>query len=85
MDVTTVADDLVVFHDGARAIRFEGLEPDTEHELAGITVRTLPRPPGELGRGGAAELDGPGRLTAADTPVVPPPLRPYCGSLGGTT
>ncbi len=48
MDVTTVADDLVVIHDGARAIRFDGLEPDTDHELAGITVRTLPRPPGEL-------------------------------------
>ena len=48
MDVTTVADDLVVIHDGATAMRFDGLEPDTEHELAGITVRTLARPPGEL-------------------------------------
>ena len=48
MDVTTVADDLVVMHDGARVSRFEGLEPDTEHELLGIAVRTLPRPSGEL-------------------------------------
>jgi Icc protein len=48
MDVTTVADDLVVMHDGARVIRFDGLEPDTEHELDGIVVRTLPRPPGAL-------------------------------------
>ncbi|HEX4982181.1 MAG TPA: metallophosphoesterase [Ilumatobacteraceae bacterium] len=48
MDVTTVADDLVVIHDGIRVNRFEGLEPDTEHVLGGIEVRTLPRPPGEL-------------------------------------
>jgi 3',5'-cyclic-AMP phosphodiesterase len=48
MEVTTVADDLVVMHEGARVSRFEGLEPDTEHELLGITVRTLLRPSGEL-------------------------------------
>ena len=48
MDVTTVADDLVVIHDGIRVHRFDGLEPDTEHQLGGIEVRTLPRPPGEL-------------------------------------
>jgi 3',5'-cyclic-AMP phosphodiesterase len=48
MDVTTVTDDLVVLHDGARVMRFDGLEPDTEHELGGIVVRTLRRPPGEL-------------------------------------
>ncbi|MGH9133666.1 MAG: metallophosphoesterase family protein [Ilumatobacteraceae bacterium] len=48
IDVTTVADDHVVFHDGGRMHRFDGLEPDTEHELLGISVRTLPRPPGEL-------------------------------------
>jgi 3',5'-cyclic-AMP phosphodiesterase len=48
VDVTTVADDLVVVHRDGRASRYEGLEPDTEHELDGVTVRTLPRPPGEL-------------------------------------
>jgi 3',5'-cyclic AMP phosphodiesterase CpdA len=48
VDVTTVADDLVVVHDGVRARRYEGLAPDTEHDLDGITVRTLPRPSGEL-------------------------------------
>jgi 3',5'-cyclic-AMP phosphodiesterase len=48
MDVTTVADDLVVIHDDGRVRRFDGLEPDTELELLGIRVRTLPRPPGEL-------------------------------------
>jgi Icc protein len=48
MDVTTVADDLVVLHDGLHVHRFEGLEPDTDHLLQGIEVRTLPRPPGEL-------------------------------------
>ncbi len=48
MDVTTVADDLVVIHDGTQVSRFDGLEPDTELRVAGIEVRTLPRPPGEL-------------------------------------
>ena len=48
MDVTTVADDLVVIHDGTHVNRFDGLEPDTEHVLSGVEVRTLPRPPGEL-------------------------------------
>lgn len=51
-EVTTVADDLAVLHvvrDGAAAAhRFFGLEPDTEYELLGASVRTLPRPPGEL-------------------------------------
>jgi 3',5'-cyclic AMP phosphodiesterase CpdA len=48
MDVTTVADDLVVIHDGDQVARFDGLAPDTDHELMGIRVRTLRRPPGEL-------------------------------------
>lgn len=52
IDVTTVADDLVVLHvvtDGVPAAhRFEGLRPDTEYELLGTTVRTLARPGGEL-------------------------------------
>jgi len=48
MDITTVADDLVVIHDGLDVRRHEGLEADTEHDLDGVTVRTLPRPDGEL-------------------------------------
>jgi 3',5'-cyclic AMP phosphodiesterase CpdA len=48
VDVTTVADDLVVVHDGTTVRRYEGLPPDTEHELGGRLVRTLPRPAGEL-------------------------------------
>jgi 3',5'-cyclic AMP phosphodiesterase CpdA len=48
VDVTTVASDLVVLHDGARVERHEGLAPDTEHRIGDLTVRTLPRPPGEL-------------------------------------
>ncbi|HZU72960.1 MAG TPA: metallophosphoesterase [Acidimicrobiales bacterium] len=58
-EVTTVGYDEVVIHtpagpDGsggwrpAEAHRFADLAPDTEHRLMGLTVRTLPRPPGEL-------------------------------------
>lgn len=48
MDVTTVADDLVVIHDGLEVRRHSGLAADTEHALDGVLVRTLPRPDGEL-------------------------------------
>lgn len=48
MDVTTVADDLVVIHDGVAVRRYEGLAPDTDHDLDGVRVHTLPRPDGEL-------------------------------------
>lgn len=48
MDITTVADDLVVMHDGERVHRFDGLSPDSDHEFLGHRVRTLPRPSGEL-------------------------------------
>ncbi len=48
MDVTTVADDLVVIHDGATAHRFTGLVPDTDHDLLGCRVRTLRRPSGRM-------------------------------------
>jgi 3',5'-cyclic AMP phosphodiesterase CpdA len=48
MDITTVADDLVVIHDGLVVNRYDGLTPDTEYDLHGATVRTLPRPEGEL-------------------------------------
>ena len=48
VDITTVADDLVVAHDGARVIRREGLAPGTTVEVEGATVRTLDRPGGNL-------------------------------------
>jgi 3',5'-cyclic-AMP phosphodiesterase len=48
VELTTVADDLVVVHDGTSVRRYDDLLPDTDHEFDGIAVRTLPRPPGEL-------------------------------------
>jgi Icc protein len=48
LEVTTVADDEVVLFDGPSMARYEGLAPDTDHDLDGVTVRTLPRPSGEL-------------------------------------
>ena len=48
MDITTVADDLIVIHDGTTVHRFDDLRPDTEHHVLGRTVRTLGRPNGEL-------------------------------------
>lgn len=47
LELTTVADDEVVLHDGPVVHRHEGLAPDTEHVLDGVAVRTLPAP-GEL-------------------------------------
>ena len=37
-----------MLHEGPTVHRFDGLAPDTEHELAGVTVRTLPHPGGAL-------------------------------------
>lgn len=48
MDVTTVADDLIVAHEGVVVHRLEHLEPSTEYDLGVHVVRTAPRPPGEL-------------------------------------
>jgi 3',5'-cyclic AMP phosphodiesterase CpdA len=48
VDVTTVADDLVVLHEGTHALAYDGLAPDTSYRFDGIEVRTLPRPDGEL-------------------------------------
>ncbi|HEX2042110.1 MAG TPA: metallophosphoesterase [Acidimicrobiales bacterium] len=47
MELTTVADDEAVLHDGLRVVRHGGLAPDTEYELDGVAMRTLPRPPGD--------------------------------------
>jgi len=46
-EVTTVADDEVVAFDGTEVRRWTGLEPGTDHDLDGVHVRTLDRPPGE--------------------------------------
>jgi predicted phosphodiesterase len=48
LEITTVADDLVVLHEGTTVHRFDGLEPNTPYELRGQSVRTLPRPAGGL-------------------------------------
>lgn len=48
MDVTTVADDLVVVHDGLSVARFVDLTPGTTYTFLGNEVTTLARPEGEL-------------------------------------
>ncbi len=48
MDITTVADDLIVAHEGVDVHRLDGLAPDTEHQVGMHTVRTSSRPRGEL-------------------------------------
>jgi Icc protein len=45
-ELTTVADDEAVLHDGPRVIRRDGLMPDSDYEVEGISFRTLPRPGG---------------------------------------
>ena len=47
IEVTTVADDEVVLHDGAAVFVHRDLAPDTTYEFEGVEVRTLARPPGE--------------------------------------
>ncbi len=47
MELTTVADDEVVFHDGTTLHRHAGLAPDRDHVLHGQAVRTLARPAGQ--------------------------------------
>jgi 3',5'-cyclic-AMP phosphodiesterase len=47
MDLTTVADDEAVVHDGLAVRRYPGLEPDHDHEIDGFAFRTLARPAGE--------------------------------------
>ena len=42
-ELTTVADDEAVIHDGPEALTYSGLEPDAEHEIGGFTFRTLPQ------------------------------------------
>lgn len=47
MDLTTVADDEAVLHDGVEVREHPGLAPGTTYDLDGHRFRTLPRPPGE--------------------------------------
>ena len=47
-ELTTVADDMAVFHIGTRVVRHLNLEPDTEYTEHGITFQTLSRPTGAL-------------------------------------
>jgi len=47
MDLTTVADDHAVVHDGLAVRHYDGLEPDTVYEFDGFAFRTLARPAGE--------------------------------------
>jgi 3',5'-cyclic-AMP phosphodiesterase len=47
MDLTTVADDEAVMHDGTTIHAYPDLQPATVYELGGHSFRTLPRPPGE--------------------------------------
>lgn len=44
MELTTVAEDEAVFHDGLDVHRHEGLSPDTEYEFHDLAFRTLPAP-----------------------------------------
>lgn len=48
VELTTVADDLAVVHDGEEVRRYEGLVPDTSYDLDGVDVHTLTRPRGAL-------------------------------------
>lgn len=48
MDITTVADDLIVLHDGVQVHRYDDLTASTEYDLHGTFVTTLARPAGEL-------------------------------------
>lgn len=41
-ELTTVAPDYAVVHDGSRVRRYDGLEPDTDYELDGFAFHTLP-------------------------------------------
>ena len=46
-ELTTVGSRTAVVHEGTEVRRYEGLEPDADHELEGFAFRTLPEP-GEL-------------------------------------
>jgi 3',5'-cyclic-AMP phosphodiesterase len=47
VELTTVTDTEAVLHEGLRVVRVDGLKPNREHTVEGVTFRTLPRPAGE--------------------------------------
>ena len=48
VDITTVADDLIVVHDGLEVTRLEHLAPSTTYDVGGHAITTRARPGGEL-------------------------------------
>jgi Icc protein len=51
VDITTVADDMIVAHQPAptsAVVRLSDLQPDTVHHIGDRVIRTLPRPDGQL-------------------------------------
>jgi len=48
VELTTVTDTEAVLHDGSRVVRVDGLRPNREHTVEGVTFRTLARPIGQL-------------------------------------
>jgi 3',5'-cyclic-AMP phosphodiesterase len=48
LEVTSVTDDYIVMFDGPVEHRYDSLLPDTQYTFGDVTVRTLPRPDGEL-------------------------------------
>ena len=48
VEITNVAEDLVVLHDSLDTTRFEGLAPATTYTFLGHEVTTLARPSGAL-------------------------------------
>src|SRR4051794_5908696 len=51
VDITTVADDMIVAHQPAptsAVVRLTDLQPDTVHHVGDRVIRTLPRPEGQL-------------------------------------
>lgn len=48
VDITTIADDMVVLHHGTETTRYDELRPETVYEFDLVTARTLPRPSGDL-------------------------------------
>lgn len=47
-ELTSVTDDEAVVFDGTRALHYDGLQPDADHVLDGLSARTLRRPAGAL-------------------------------------
>ena len=48
MDITTVADDMIVAHQAGTVVRLTDLQPNSTHQIGNHQVRTLSRPDGAL-------------------------------------